>query len=678
MRITFFDIYAFRRLQNCRIELDNQKTIFVGANNSGKTSAFDAINYFLSEVSKFSITDIPLSYYDKINAMGRLWKIKKENIIRSLNNKYCPHLDIWLDVSENELQYCYKIIPSLDWDGGSLGVRVQLTADISSIYEEYMAEMEQNKELKLIDFLNFKFKKYLKFKYFVLNPKKENDINQEGDNLEEVEDNPLKTLIKLDVIFAQRSFYDISEKANSNKLSNQLAEYYDSQFNPRTQSINGISGLYTVIKDAEKKLSGALEERYEDIIKDLSNVNYPNIGNPDIILKATIPVKEAIANSQSVRYKMPNTEYTLPENSNGLGYQNLVSMSFKLMQFRDDWIKKETNNEEQLKEIEPIHLVLVEEPEAHLHPQSQTVFIKNAYSILTKSKRETSLTSQLIVTTHSSHIAYEVSYCNIRYFKRNIKQKTPSSTVISLKGTFDKEKIDDKIDDKIEKFVQRYLKLFHADIFFADGVILLEGAGERILTPAFIENDIPELNKKHLSVIEIGGSHAHRLLPLMEKIKIPTLIITDIDPVDTKDKKKVEKPEKGKEYITSNPSIIKITEKNDFDELLSLTEEQRTKEDIHIAYQLPQYDKNENEKLFFTFEDALIEANKNIKYKESHSIIRNTFEKCLNSPNETKNILKKLNKAEFATELLYQFGQEIKTPPYFLDGLKWLNNKLKR
>lgn len=673
MNIAFFDIKNFRRLSSCRIELDTEKTIFVGANNSGKTSAFDAVYYLLSDTSKYSITDIPLSQYDKINVLGKYWKCKSKNNVIDIGGDFCSHLDVWFDVAENELQYCYKFIPSLDWHGGKLGVRIQLNANIQNIYDDFKQEILQNENLKLIDFLDLRLKKYLKQRYYILDPQKVDTINQGFDNIEELDENPLRTLIKIDIISAQRNFHDISDKANNNKLSDQLATYYDSQFNPKTQTVTGVSELYKAISEAEEKLSNALGYRYIDIIKDLSQVNYPNLGNPDISIRANISVRDAIANSQSVRYKLPNIVHTLPENSNGLGLQNLLSMSFRLMQFRDDWVRKENKSDDILKEIEPVHLVLIEEPEAHLHPQSQTVFIRNAYSILRGAARASSLTTQLIVTTHSSHISYEVSYKNIRYFKRETEKNIPTTNIISLKGTFDKVEED---VDKIEKFVRRYLKLYHADIFFADGIILIEGTGERILMSTLIENDIPELCTKYLSIIEMGGSHAHRLLPLIEKIKIPTLIISDIDPYDQKEKGKAKKPEIGKGYTTSNPSIKKITGNDNFDELLELDEANKTKDNIHIVYQMPEND-GDKTYLFYTFEDALVYANKELKYNSCKAIINNTFDKIINTSSETKDVLSKLNKAEFAIELLFEFANEIKTPRYIFEGLNWLHNQLK-
>ena len=52
-----------------------------------------------------------------------------------------------------------------------------------------------------------------------------------------------------------------------------------------------------------------------------------------------------------------------------------------------------------------------------------------------------------------------------------------------------------------------------------------------MLIPLFIERDFPKLAKKYVSFVDIGGSHAHRLRPLIERLGIPTAVITDLDPV---------------------------------------------------------------------------------------------------------------------------------------------------
>ncbi|WP_211504808.1 AAA family ATPase, partial [Gluconobacter cerinus] len=67
-------------------------------------------------------------------------------------------------------------------------------------------------------------------------------------------------------------------------------------------------------------------------------------------------------------------------------------------------------------EVQPLHLVLVEEPEAHLHAQVQQVFINKAYNLLRKHcdlGDEDAFCTQLIVSTHSSHVAHEADFANL-------------------------------------------------------------------------------------------------------------------------------------------------------------------------------------------------------------------------------------------------------------------------
>src|SRR6185436_18885326 len=160
---------------------------------------------------------------------------------------------------------------------------------------------------------------------------------------------------------------------------------------------------------------------------------------------------------------------------NGLGYQHLISIVFRLMAFRDSWMrvgkagKAGPVQSGQLPTVSPLHLVIVEEPEAHLHPQVQQVFVRKAYEVLRNHPAlgsKTDFCTQLIVSTHSSHVAHETDFSSLRYFRRlgARKGEVPVSAVINLTKVFGAD---------TEHFVARYIRATHCDLLFADAAILV-------------------------------------------------------------------------------------------------------------------------------------------------------------------------------------------------------------
>jgi hypothetical protein len=75
------------------------------------------------------------------------------------------------------------------------------------------------------------------------------------------------------------------------------------------------------------------------------------------------------------------------------------------------------------------------------------------------------------------------------------------------------------------------LRLTHCDLFFADAIILVEGAAEKLLMPSMIEMSASRLRTICLTVLEVGGAYAHRFEGLLSFLRIPYLVITDLDSV---------------------------------------------------------------------------------------------------------------------------------------------------
>ena len=131
-QISFIEIQNFRKLKSCCIDFGEKEILFVGANNSGKTSAMDALILFLkkSRRKEISTTDFTLSNWHSINEIGKTWIEceKQEELDLGIKQwiSLLPAIDIWLDVNNKEIHYVSHLIPTLSWDGGKLGVRLCL------------------------------------------------------------------------------------------------------------------------------------------------------------------------------------------------------------------------------------------------------------------------------------------------------------------------------------------------------------------------------------------------------------------------------------------------------------------------------------------------------------------------------------------------------------------------
>lgn len=709
MKIDFIKIKNFRKLHSCKIEFSEKETIFVGANNSGKTTAMDALITFLKK-KEFKTQDFTISNWTELNKIAETWitnsDLSEEDKSIKFLEPYLPSLDLWINVKASELRYVSHLIPTLDWEGGLLGIRLIFQPkNFETLIEEYIisrnkvnklnTDSGKNIELWPKDFWQFcekKLNSLFEIKTYILDPKKF-DVDQElTEHNIALEGNPLNGLIKIDTINAQRGFSDANsdnpESQNSRNLSSQLRSYYDKHLNPSIDPTENDLDALESLNSAQLVFDGNLKTRFEDPLKELEDLNYPGFGNPQITLSSLIKGADGLEHESAVRYEIDNG-LSLPEKYNGLGYQNLISIIFKLMRYRDEWMRKGKATNEENDIIEPLHLVLIEEPEAHLHAQVQQVFIKKAYGVLRKHPdlgKNKDFTTQLVISTHSSYIAHQ-KFESLRYFKRDNTLTIPTSEVLSLKSVFDSSKPE---ENETEKFVIRYLNTTHNDLFFADAAILVEGPAERMLIPHFIKNNHEILDSCYVTILEIGGSHAHRLKPLIEKLGLITLIITDIDSQDpSKTSNKKCQPEKGKNLETNNDTLKKWNPKlNEIDQLLCLKQENKVLADnpIRVAFQ------NEidikGKKIYpYTFEDALVIEN--IETFKSISKSSGLLKKMVESTNESDaiNVAKKAydainaegaKKAEFALDVLYlEDPENLNTPKYIEEGLIWLEEQLK-
>lgn len=717
MKITSFVLKNYRRLADITLVLDDKKTVLVGANNSGKTSCIGALHTFLKSPDNLKVRDISRQNWKKIQKLGK--QVEEEfpasEKMQELSDNLVsllPSLDIEITAVAGEAYKVRDILPDLEWSGGTLSVRITYEAtDISKLCREFVdtrgvvSGHTGNVSLwpkDLCDFLekSRNFSKFIKQKHHILStgaaPTTANEV------LQPLKSEALKKLIRVDVISEQRGLGaedntdqqgPYSEKQRLNKL---LREYYERILNPEDFPEADDLNVLGQQQQLEEGFTKRLNTQFKAPFEELKSMGYPGIGgNPTVEIAAKISGTDALQKSSSVRYRFDKKEDEfLPESYLGLGYQNLIYLTFRLLEFRDKWMRvgKSASSEDKVEDqIEPIHLVLLEEPEVNLHAQVQRVFVKKAYETLRNhsdlrdqktGNDKPEFQTQLMISTHSSHIIDDIDFKDLRYFRRN---DADASIAMDYTSVANMSELFAKAKDEL-LFVRKHLKLTHCDIFFADGVIFVEGQAERLLVPEFISKSFPGLSNRYISMLEVSGAHTHKYKDLVEKLGVATLVFTDLDSVDHDGKSCF--PKKGANQKTSNVTLKSWHPKKEaLDDLVNLpqAEHATTSSDtpLYIAYQKPTKISGQDI-LSRTFEDGLILANFNDEYFQNKEKLRDAktdFESEAKPLSESLyDYVQGLKKGDFAFDCLFHLaGEEAKSfnpPEYMNEGLKWLEIQL--
>lgn len=728
MKIEKVGIKNFRKLKDCTISFSSEQTILVGANNSGKTSAIKALKLFLSEKGQgdsFKYTDFTFDNWSSLNERAQNW-LNKNFVMNTQEeeqewSKYCPALDLFIDVKSSEIHQVIDFLPSLDWDGGLIGLRFrlepknieELRTDYVDVCRENQRVIEENTQIKIKhiwpnniqEFLSRHLEKYFKLKFYIIDPS-----NPEADEIFLEKSEPLKGLIKLSIISDDAGFFN--SNGAKDLLSNIIQQFYKTHFDndDRKKTENDLRAI-NAVNESKTVFDSTLTETFSKILGEIKDLGYPGSKNdPNISISSKINQIESLGHEGAIRFKINNNddgeEIRIPEGLNGLGFRRLISITLTLINFRESWLRINKLDHEP---IEPLHLVLIEEPEAHLHAQVQQVFIKKAYETLCVGKPD-HCGIQLLVSTHSSYLAKELDFSNLRYFKRKNNYLIPYSEVIDLSKTFDDSLVQDS------KFVTRYIQTTHCDLFFANGIILVEGDAERLLIPHFIKNNFPLLNQNYISILSVGGAHAHRLRSLIEKLDLPCLIITDLDSVerviqedaggnilynqDGTEKTKNQKttPEQGENLLTNNDTLKKWLPKIELiDDLLSLQFDQKVENNIRVCFQTAvNINFLEDKKVVYpyTFEESVYFENRNIlqdkfttKKVKGELKIKATGVLFKMLKAEENSDFKKFrsdifsaldsNKVDMAMDLIYGLDpKELRVPKYIEEGLRWLESEI--
>ncbi|QRN33217.1 ATP-dependent nuclease [Pectobacterium brasiliense] len=683
MKVSGVAIRNFRRLENVQIDLEDRESIFVGPNNSGKTSATAIFRCFLGgrdfKIHDFSVARMP--DFDTFAVTGDADQLPKIS------------LDLWFTIDPESIGFgrVFTLLPKLS-DFTRVGIRLSYeVSEAKKLRENYdaayppMEDGTRTKSLPQYLALGGNLGRHFTVCYSSLDEKIQEGTPPEilTSHLDPDEGKRLlKHLIRVEFVDAQRNIND-DDSNRSNRLSSAFSTFYQKNL----EQLGHAADAHSVIDENNKQLTDHYAKQFAPLINLIKSLGVPSINDRELQIISSLSPETALRGNTELLYIDPSRKHELPELYNGLGFKNLIFMAIQARHFHSQWVMTTENR--------PLCLMIfIEEPEVHLHAQVQQTFISNIWQVINQSAEaagEPNLVPQLVVTTHSSHIMEAVDFEKVRYFQRGYSEGEMgaagirNASVVRSLRTFqpEVEMVDGNPVSPSESlaFLKRYLRLTHCDLFFADAAILVEGAVEKLLMPSMIERAAGRLRTVYLTILEVGGAYAHRFEGLLSFLHIPYLVITDIDSVVPTGSPSACRADLAGAR-TSNASLKKLCGQTTIANLMALTsaEKQHTDKDRCIAFQTDVLVEDDNASAMLrprTLEEAIVYENFGLLRSGVLSIGTTVRESLSDAYQDVYNRVRSDNfkKTDFAMDIL-ACTEEWIVPEYIAEGLSWLESRL--
>ncbi|SNR50914.1 putative ATP-dependent endonuclease of the OLD family [Lutibacter agarilyticus] len=466
MHIKSIEIKNFRNFSDFKIDFTEGFQTIIGENNIGKSNLYWAIRLVL---------DRNLSYNS-----------------RNLEEKeFYDFIDLEIDT--------YSSI-SIELYGDNLASMPNLhalkisddTVRISYLYAHKSKLIETDEDFDKIEIKDFQWRLYGGGTEFNI---------EEIDNLNQITFRDIEGI----------NLYYISGFRNINSdlfggSKSLLSEYCKS----RTEADIELESVKTILTKTSDDLNEL--EFIPEISETVKNKNKEIAGS-----HFTFPVSLGFINNddnevwnQLKLFFNPKTGKNVPINVLGLGQKNLLYLSLFLSRL----INEQNTNE--------VNILLIEEPEAHLHPQLQKILFSNLSELLN---------TQVFMSSHSTHIASDCNFKNL-----NIIYKNPDNVVKSFSPFIEKK--EEKREQREELLLKRYLDATRSELFFSTAVIFVEGVAEQFIIPAIAQQLYGvNLTEHNISVVPIHSRYFDPFLKLFQpnKLELTACAIIDGDSKEHED-----------------------------------------------------------------------------------------------------------------------------------------------
>lgn len=482
MYISELKLWNFRKygdlgeldLDNPHFKVDFQKgmNILIGENDSGKTAIIDAIKLILKTHAYEWIRITEDDFYTELDADGTIKpteKIRIEIIFSGLTDEEASNFIEWCGWGEETI---------IDQEGEEV---TETRPVLNLIYE---VELREGRIIP-------------------------SDVRAGMDGHGHLMTREARELLKATYLKPLRDAdTELTSKKNS-RLSQILREH-----NIFKKTDGEKTEFEEIFGDATKKISEEFNKKEDEYYKQIKKIidNYLrdfinsefeseiSLGNPNIV---TILEKLSLG--------------ILGQQNLGLGTMNRLFMATELLH-----LKRQDHY--------GLRLALIEELEAHLHPQAQLKIIERL-----KETKDV----QFILTTHSP----------------NITSKADLTDIIICKGNkaYSLDEQSTQLEPKNYKFLKRFLDVTKSNLFFSKGNIIVEGWSEEILLPVLAKKIGYDLTKNEISIINVGSTAYLHFAKIFlrknqERMGVPISVVTDLDirPDDNGEFNDDEEKEKGR------------------------------------------------------------------------------------------------------------------------------------
>ena len=466
------ELYPQKQLRSPDLQVNFTKglNVLIGENDTGKTAIIDAIKLVLKT---HSIDWIRLEDEDFFNDTSQL---RLECRFDDLSHDEAKNFTEWLGIEgENENVHTYlKVILEAQRDANRI-LPFDIRAGADDVGYPLTAEAKE--------YLQTAYLKPLRDAKAELVPKRNSRLSK---------------ILQGHQLFKDKSsthkLQDISRCFNC-----LLQKYFNFKFKNTSCKETLCPFTQKFYSDASVAPAATLKTNLDNHLKEFFGENKD----------ASFGVPE-----QTLKDILETLNLSLEDGKLGLGSHNLLFIASELINLeRTHWTG--------------IRLGLIEELEAHLHPQAQLRVIDSL---------QNNMHVQFILTTHSPNLASKV---NLKHLILCATDTNRNPNVFPMGYT--NPEADDKSKVPYTKlapgdyiFLDRFLDVTKANLFFAKGVILVEGWAEEFFLPALAKHIGINLTEKGISIVNVGGTAFLRYAKIFQRhsppyLDIPVAVITDVD-----------------------------------------------------------------------------------------------------------------------------------------------------